>query len=432
MIVCSGRLPGAMTFGWLRIERKADAPVVEDHARALGDDARAETEIGRVDETDGVAVLVDDGDVDRVAVHRHVDGRKIRARVREIDHPCQTVRSRAGQHMLDRHRHFRRVGEQGIARRVGKSRRLDLDVQPVGGERIALGLEARQDVEDHERYDALAVRRAFVDVVAAETRLDRRHILAPGDCEILQRVQTAAALQQRDHLLRDLSRVEGVASLGRDSAEGRGEFGLPVHLTDLWRAPLREKDPPCDRIGGQHLCLLLPVEMHAGRDGIAVLGELDCWSEQRAQRQRAMIGVELGPGVDGAGNHDGMRRLPFEFLDALGCEPRGSRGRGGATGSVIGDDLAGPLLRHQHETVSADAGRSRFDDALDGAGGYGRIERVAARFQDPDGSKRGRGMRRRGHAMPRDDDRTVRFLEIPHRQHDPLKACSVRHPITLD
>ncbi len=92
MMVCIGRLFGAMQFGWPRCDHEAGAAVLQHHARSLGQDAGAEALEQRVDERAGVAVPVHHAEVHRVAVrrqHRLARRGQVRQRAGRVDQRAQ-------------------------------------------------------------------------------------------------------------------------------------------------------------------------------------------------------------------------------------------------------------------------------------------------------------------------------------------------------
>ncbi len=74
---------------------------MQHHAGARRDKAGAETVEDRVDEADGIAVAVDDGDIDRVAVQRHFEDRQVGAGLTQVDHAGQPVGKGIGEQFLD-------------------------------------------------------------------------------------------------------------------------------------------------------------------------------------------------------------------------------------------------------------------------------------------------------------------------------------------
>ena len=103
MIVCSGRLRGASTFGMRAIQREQRAPVLKRETGAFGHDAGSEAREVALDQRHHVAVAIDHGQVRRVAgVNGKRGGRRPQPeRSRGVDRlrpglarsPCSTSRS---------------------------------------------------------------------------------------------------------------------------------------------------------------------------------------------------------------------------------------------------------------------------------------------------------------------------------------------------
>ena len=135
MMVCIGRLPGAMRVRMTGIDHEAGAAIVQHDAGLLGTDAGAERAVERIDERHRGAVAVDDREIDRVAARR----RRLRQRhaFAAIDLRGElALRSALSIRAGDRHAHSRRLGDVRVAHRKGKSR---------GFERQVKALRARAD-----------------------------------------------------------------------------------------------------------------------------------------------------------------------------------------------------------------------------------------------------------------------------------------------
>ena len=184
--------------------------------------------------------------------------RQVGQRAAEVDHAGEAVGERVGEHVVDGDVRLGRIGKQRVAHRIGQPRRLDLDMQPVGRLRIALRLEARQDVEDHQRDDALAVRRAFVDLVAAEAGAGSAgHTRRRASAKSASVCRPPSPSQIGDDVLGDRAGVEAVAAVGRRCrASVAAKFRLAMHLADPRRAAIGQEDAPCRAIGRKQLLLL--------------------------------------------------------------------------------------------------------------------------------------------------------------------------------
>ena len=126
-----------------------------------------------------------------------------------------------------------------------------------------LRLETRQDVEDHQRDDALPVRRAFMHPMAPETGVDGIDIFTSRVGEVVQRVDAAETAQVGDDVVGDSSGVEAVTSFRRDTPQRGAKLRLAMHLAHAWRASARQEDTACGRVRRQQLGLEDPVAMNA-------------------------------------------------------------------------------------------------------------------------------------------------------------------------
>ena len=137
MIVCIGRLRGAMQLD-APLNPEAETAVVQHHAGLLRQDAAAERLEQRVDEAACVAVLVDDAQIDGVAVRRQDQ----LARCRQVTHrrdigdqrPLRREIVRA-EKFLHRNVDRTRIGNERVAVAVCQPRRLDMPVSADGSGR---------------------------------------------------------------------------------------------------------------------------------------------------------------------------------------------------------------------------------------------------------------------------------------------------------
>ena len=229
-----------------------------------------------------------------------------------------------------------------------------------------------------ERDDALPVRRAFVDRPSTKLRRDRLHILALCAREILHRVQSAEALEIGDHVFGDRPAIEGCRPFAANRFERVGKLGLTLHRADAWRFAVGQEGASRGRIEAQDVALLGDVVGDAWRDRISVARQSDRRLERRFERPAAMILDQPRPGLDRAGNGDGVRRMAIDRRHAMAFVPFRRRRDWRASRAVVGDDVGGAATRQLHEAVAANPRRTRFDHALDRAGRDGGVDRVAA------------------------------------------------------
>ncbi len=299
-----------------------------------------------------------------------------------------------------------------VAHRVSKPRRLQHQMEALGPERIERGkVEILQDVEHHQRGEALPVRRDLEQVEAAVIGRDRRHHIAAMLGEILRRQERAARGNRRRHVVGDLAFVEGARALGGDGLQ-RLRQGRQAHDVAFLRRVAVEQI----MLGGAGIGLELgdmpaPVPGDALRHRKAALGIFDRRLQSAREIEAAVRLEDRLPGIERARHGDGVHRGHADRFHALGAQ-RLIGGRGArAAGAVIAPDRFA-RLRHQRIAVAADAGAFRLDHAERGAGGDRGIRRRAAGAQRVDGGERRQRMRGRRHAFAGDDGRAAGQLEI--------------------
>src|SRR5664280_3576258 len=99
-------------------------------------------------------------------------------------------------------------------------------MEAVGAERIErLEIEVLQNVEHHQRGEALPVRRQLDEVEATIIARDRRDGVAVVARKILCGQKRAARLDGRCHVVGYLAFVESARALGGNGLERRGQCG---------------------------------------------------------------------------------------------------------------------------------------------------------------------------------------------------------------
>ena len=306
---------------------------------------------------------------------------------------------------LDRHVDLARIGQIGVARQIGGLCDLGQEVDP-------LGLGGRGEVEPlrqpqhHQRHQALAVGRAFEDVVIAEPGRDGCDDLGPLGVEVLRRVEAAERAEFLHDALRYGTVVEGGPALAGDAPQRVGESRHAEQVSFPWHLPARQKLIP--RIGiDRHAILMVdPIEGDAGRHPEPLVGDADRRLQKFAERLRAMVGIEPAPGVDAARHRDGMGRGGGGRRGALFGEPLGLRGSRRPARAVQSHRQA-TTRRIKGEAVAAEPRHGGLDDALHRHGRDGGIHGVAAGFQRLDGGQRGERVGGGRHAVGADGERAV-------------------------
>ena len=285
------------------------------------------------------------------------------------------------------------IAHEPVTVPVGEARRLRLQVETLGAERIERReVETGQDVQHQQRDDALAVGRALVDVQVAVSGADRRHVVGARGGEVVHRVQAAGRLQRSRHVGGDGPGVKGLAAAFGDGAQRIGERRLAVDFAGGERASPGQEYRPRMRVRGELAGLARP---HVGdhlvnRISVARVG--DGGRERGAEPQPPVIAREQIPRRHGARNGDGVGGLETDLGDTLCAKALGGRRSGSASRAVEGDRRAAAAGRRiECENVAADSGRMGFDHRQHRGGGDGAVDRVAAGAQHVE---RGLGCRR--------------------------------------
>ena len=299
-----------------------------------------------------------------------------------------------------------------VALGIGQLAGLDLGVEALGGQRIRGQRRFGEDVEQQQRRQALARRRAFPHAGAAIAGRDRTGVIATVPCEILARVQAAFGPQPAHDVIGDPAAIEGIGAIARDRLHGLGEGGEGDAVAGARRLALGQQDGARGGIGAQPVDIAAPIGGDLRSDREAFGGERDGGLQQPVDAELAVIVGEAAPCLDCARHRHRMHAVGRDLADAAIQEPLDAGGGGRAAGAVIGDDLVAALGRDQHEAIAADAGHRRLDDAERRGGGDRGVDRVAAGAQDVDGDQGGEGMGGCGRAALRDHRGTPRLIKV--------------------
>jgi hypothetical protein len=151
----------ADAVGVAGVDHETGAAILQHHAALWRHPRAAEAVVDRIDEADRGAVLVDHGEVGRVRMRQQQVRRHVAHGARRIDRGGQALGMRAGQQALHRHAHMLGIGDVAVALGIGQLARLDLGVEAVGGQRVRGQRRLREDVEQQQRGQSLARRRAL-------------------------------------------------------------------------------------------------------------------------------------------------------------------------------------------------------------------------------------------------------------------------------
>ena len=343
------------------LDTETAGAILQENASLVRHDRRAEGMCDRVDEGTDVAVLVHHGDVYRRRIHR----RRHVGQFQQPVHPDladifvgEVFRQNPDHVDID----LGRIADVLLAHHIGDPRGFGLEMKPLDAERLEFRqIEMRQDVEHHQHGDAGPVRRALPDVEAFIHGADRGGGFGGVRGEVVERVQAPDSAQGLDHVLGDRALVKRVAAVFRDCPQRLGKLGLMDDIASHRRLAVRQQIAPGVGAFFQLVELVLPVERDARRDHIAFFRGLDRGLQQAVEPELAVIAQDHRPGIDRAGNGDGMRRGQRDRLDVVLEIPLGRRGHRGAAGAVVGNDLALAPRLNQREAIAADAGRLRLD-----------------------------------------------------------------------
>ena len=223
----------------LGIDHETGAAVGQHDAGLLGADADAEIRIERIDERHRHAVAVDHGEIDRVAAGRR-RARQLGALV-HVDLARQSLGESLVEQVRHLHAHMRGIGDMRVAHAIGHARRFQHDMETLGAERLERGhVEILQDIEQHQRGEALPVRRQFENVEAAIIGRDRRDDFAAVAGEILLGQERAARANRLHHVLRDLAFIEGARAFLRDRLHGRSQRRKLDHVAFVRRGAVEQ------------------------------------------------------------------------------------------------------------------------------------------------------------------------------------------------
>ena len=225
-------LAGGQAVGVLGLQREVVAPVVQANAGARHHHARAKTHVIALDERDHVALAVGSAQVHRAAARRLAGQGQAGALANE---GAALVGVAVAEQVGHRDAHVGRVGNVGQA--VGKSQLDGLNLPVVGEQVVAVGeLKALEDVERHQRHQAVAIGRDFPHVVAPVVGADG---LAPIH-SVIGQVLGAQVATRRLHKSADLfgqrTTVKALRAGFGNGLQGAGmAFGAPK-LTGHGRA----------------------------------------------------------------------------------------------------------------------------------------------------------------------------------------------------
>ncbi len=235
-------------------------------------------------------------------------------------------------------------------------------MQPLGAERGERGeIEVLEDIEEHQRGDALPIGRQFHDVEPAIVGGDGRCHFAPVGGEIRAREPRAPGRKRRHDVFRH-ALIERARAVGRDRRQGRRERREAHDVARPRRLPVHEIVPRCARVGAQTRGEERPVGGDARRDRDAALGETDRRRQRAVEAEPAVRGEHRVPRFDRAGHRDRMHGIEPDGGNAGVDESFGLGAGSRAAGAVVAPQRRAGLC-DDSEAVAADAGHVGLGDA---------------------------------------------------------------------
>ena len=222
---------------------------------------------------------------------------------------------------VDRDRHLRGIGQEGVAVTVDQAGGLDVAMHPGGTERaVGGGVHGAEDAHHHQHQQARAVGRALPDVVAAPVAVDRGDEFGAVQRggKIFLGMGAAVLPQGSHHVGGDRALVERLCAVAGDGAQGVGQLGLDEQVADRRRLPAGQEflRPVVAQLAGCQR----PVVRHAGMHRPAFRGIADGGLEQLVQPLGAVRCAQGFPGGHRARHGHAMGRGVFQRGDAGALE----------------------------------------------------------------------------------------------------------------
>ena len=285
------------------------------------------------------------------------------------------------------------LGDASVALAPGHLDRLDLRVQAID-RRVHRPVERCQDVQCHERRDALRVRRDRGDLDAGVGRGDGLDPLAAVGGDVVGGHHPAGRLDGPRDLLADRPVVVGLAPAVRDRAQRRSQERLAEGVART--AGRGEDRAGCVVEGGER-----SVDGAGGDVGerVAVSGGARGGRERIGQGAAAESVEQLDPGIDRAGDVDCQWPALRHRLVAGCADAVDRQGGGGAAAAVEAAKSALGWIPDEGEGVAAEAAGVAVDDGEHRVGGDRGVDGRAAGTKGLDARGRGHWVRRHNHAV---------------------------------
>ena len=298
------------------------ASILQAESDLAGDDLRSEPVVVALDEAAAIAVLVDDSQVNRIAMLEFgVTGGDVGRGLLQVDSGVLFLAIRVGDQFGRGQFAEVRVGvEQGP---VGERQFLGFDEQVdvlAGIVSHRLDVVLFEDIEHFESGDALSVGWQFPDVVASVVGRHRFDPVAVVIDEVLAREEPIVGVAEVNDPLGDLSLVERIATVFGDLRVAPGEVGVGKDLSDP--GCLSAWQVGASRVGpiGQGRLAGGPAATNDLADGESVPSGLDRLGEQFVEFECSESFPQHIPTVDAARDTPGERSVDRDFVESLVAE----------------------------------------------------------------------------------------------------------------
>ena len=284
------------------------------------------------------------------------------------------------------------VRDASVALAPGDLDRLDLRVK-ARDRRVDRPVEDRQDVERHERRDALRVWRDRGDLDASVRGGDRLDPVATVRRDVIRGHHAACLLDGAGNLLADRTAVVGVAPTVGDRAQRRREE---------WLAEARARSARRSEDGAR--CLVEGRQAGGDRPRgdrgqlVAVVGGASGGKQRIGEGTAAESVQELSPGIDRARDVDRQRAALRHRVVAGTTDRLDRQGGGGPAAAVEPVQALVGRIPDQGERVAAESAGVAVHDGEHRVRRDGRIDRGAARAKRVDAGHRGHRVRRDDHS----------------------------------
>ena len=409
----------AIRVAFLQAETKT--AILQHDTGFFRKDAGTKTLEQRIDEGARIAILIHHAKIDRVLVLIQIAltrCRQFRQRSVIADQARQALQVIRIQQLFDWHIHLRGIGQEGIAVPIGHARGFDVPMQARRGKRPAFGCgQMGQRAQDLQRMQARPVGWALIHLHPAPGDGNGGHEfrsnLAIG--EIFFGMQAAHFTQRGHNIGGHFALIESRRAAGRNGAQGLRQFWLTEARTQLEGRAIIQEPPRRCRVFQQFVNGSFPIRPNARRDGEAFFGIMDRRLQDAIKPELAMAAVQQFPSRNRARHRHRMGRGVFQLGRTGGaqCLRRRSAWR---TARTIQRNHRAAAGRHvKAEAIPANAGRARFNHALHGTSGDGRIHGIAAGAQDFKRSKSGLGHGGCGHSVGAIGGAAASKVKITHR-----------------